>query len=128
MKKLILPLTSTIATEIASTDATEAVHGSLYAIEYRPNDIDTNADLTVICTGYEGSANTLLVKANAGTSNLWFYPRESVHAVANGAALARDNGGDGTCPLVHGIINASIAESGGTTVRTGTVIIYWEPL
>jgi hypothetical protein len=84
--------------------------------------------LTVICTGYAAAANTLLVKANAGTSDAWFYPRELEHAVADGAALTGTSGGDRTSPIVHGIVNAAIAQAGATTIRTGTVVIYWEPL
>lgn len=128
MKELILPLTSVVATQAASTDATEAIHGTIYAVEYRPGTMDTNADLTIICTGHAASANTLLVKANAGTSAVWYYPRELMHAVADGAALTGTSGGDRTCPLAHGIVNAAIASAGATTVRTGTVVIYWEPL
>ena len=128
MREMILPLTSVIATEAASTDATAAVHGRLYAIEYRPNDIDTNADLTVTCVGYSGAEITLLVKANAGTSDCWFYPRDIMHAVSNAAALTATSGGDRTQPLMQGIVKAAIASSGAVTVRTGTVVIYWEPL
>jgi len=128
MKEIILPLTSVVATQAASTTAPSAIHGTLYAIEYRPGTMDTLADLTVTCVGYAGASRTLLVKANAGTSDLWFYPRDLVQAVANGADLTGDNGGDRDCPIVQGLVTAAIAQAGATTVRTGTAIIYWEPI
>jgi hypothetical protein len=128
MKELILPLTTVIATQAATTDATEAVLGKLYAIEYRPNTIDTNAHLTVTCLGVDGVSKALLFKEHPGTSNLWFYPREAMQAVLNGADLTATSGGDCAQPILEGIPRAVIASGGATTVRTGTVIIYWEML
>ena len=127
MKELILPLTSVVATQTATTSATEAVLGTLYAVEYRPNDIDTNADIALTCEGLDGS-KPLLTLANAGTSNIWLYPRDLVHAVSNAAALTGTAGGDRVQPIMQGIPKAVVTSCGTVTVRTGTIIIYWEPL
>jgi len=128
MKELIIPFESVILTEAAAADATESVVGRLYCIEYRPNDVDTNADLTVTCVGAGAVSKTLLVKANAGTSDCWFYPRDIEHAVSNGAALTATAGGDRECPILQGVVHVAVAACGATTIRYGTIIIYWEPL
>ena len=126
MKKLIIPFESVIATQAASANATESVIGKCYAIEYRPGTTDTGATVTVTCVEYGAVSKPLLTKATAGTSNAWFYPRDLVHAVADGAALTGTSGGDRVCPLLHGVVNVAIASAGTTTIRYGTVIIYYE--
>jgi hypothetical protein len=128
MKELIIPFSSVILTEAAAADATESVIGRLYAIEYRPNDVDTDADLTVTCVGAGAVSKPLLTLANAGTSNVWLYPRDVEQAVSNGADLTATSGGDRECPLLQGVVHVAVASCGGTTIRTGTVIIYWEQL
>jgi len=127
MKELIMPLASVIATETATTSATEALLGVLYAVEYRPNDIDTNADIALTCEGSSGS-KPLLTKANGGTANAWFYPRDLVNAVADGAALTGLVGGDRLPIILQGKPKAVVTSTGAVSIRTGTIIIYWEPL
>jgi len=128
VNELILPLTTVVATQAATTDATEAVVGTVYAIEYRPGTIATGATLTVTCIGLDGAEKPLLTKASAGTADSWYYPRDLVHAVADAVALTGTAGGDRACPILQGKIRAVIASGGTVTVRTGTVVIYWEPL
>lgn len=120
MKRQLLSITTD-----GSGDATvngSVILGKLFAIEYRPGTIDTGATVTVTCEA--DSSKPLLTKATAGTSNLWFYPRDLAHAVTNGAALTGTAGGDRVMPILHGVPRVVIA-SGGDTL-TGSVIIYYE--
>ena len=120
MKDMILT-----ATNLAATVSGEyAICGKLYAIAYLPDTIATDATITVTCDGPFGASKPLLTKASPGTANVWFYPRDLVHAVADGAALTGTAGGDRTCPLLAGVPKLVVA-SGGTTF-TGRVILYYE--
>jgi len=98
-----------------------AVLGKLFAIEYRPGTIDTGATVTITCEA--DASKPLLTLTTAGTSNVWFYPRDVEHAVANGAALTGLAGGDRAMPILCGAPKVVIA-SGGNTM-TGSVIIYY---
>ena len=59
------------------------LNGFLIALKYTPGTLATGADLTI--TG-ESSGIPILVKANAGTSPVFFYPRAFPNAVGDGAA------------------------------------------
>lgn len=107
----------------SASDVQEPILGELYAIKYVPTSIDTGATVTVTCEG-DGFSKPLLTKATAGTSTLLFYPRDLVHAVADGAALTGTSGGDRTEPLLAGQIKVVIASGG--SVKTGSVVIYYE--
>jgi len=124
MKQVILKLTTGAADGAASTEAAEVVIGKLYAILYVPGNIDTGATLTVTCTDFQSAAKPLLTKASAGTSNAWFYPRDIVHAVADGAALTGTAGGDRALPILNGRPKAVIAS--GDNSKTGYCILYYE--
>ena len=128
MKELIIPLTSVVSTQAAQSDAEESVVGKVYAIEYRPGTMATGADLTITCIGLDGATKPVLSLSNAGTSNIWIYPRDLVHAVLNAAALTGTSGGDRCAPLLQGKVRVDVAQCGATTIRYGTVIVYWEPL
>ena len=124
MKELFLKLSTGAADGAASSTAPTAILGKLYAIEYQPGTIATGATLTVICTGANGAAKPLLTKASAGTSNVWYYPRDLVNAVADGAELTGTSGGDRACPVLSGLVNAAIASGGNSKV--GYIEIYYE--
>jgi hypothetical protein len=98
-----------------------AILAKLFAVEYHPGTIDTGATVTVTCEG--DASKALLTKTTAGTSNLLFYPRDLVHAVADGAALTGTAGGDRAMPIMNGRIKVVIA-SGGDTL-SGTVIVHY---
>ncbi len=100
----------------------QVASGKLYAIEYQPGDIATGATLTVTCVGV--GTKPLLTKASAGTAIVWFYPRDLVNAVADGAALTGTAGGDRTCPILSGVITVTVASGGNAT--SGKVIAYYE--
>lgn len=124
MKRQLIVLGPTSSGGAFTSDRTDAhaVLGKLYALEYRPGTLDTGATVTVTCES--DSSKPLLTKASAGTSNLWFYPRDLQHAVADGAALTGTAGGDRTMPILNGYIKVVIA-SGGNTL-TGSMIVYFE--
>lgn len=100
-----------------------SILGKLKAIKYKPGTIDTGATVTVTCVG-DGDAKPLLTKASAGTSTLWFYPRDIVHAVADGAVLTGTSGGDRAEVLLDGQIKVVIASGG--SVKLGSVTVYYE--
>jgi hypothetical protein len=99
-----------------------AIIGKLVAIEYRPGTIATGATLTVTCEG--DTSKPLLIKAAAGTSNVVFYPRDIVHAVADGSALTGTAGGDRGQPIMNGAPKVVISAGGNGGV--GSVIVYYE--
>jgi len=121
MRKIILK-----ATTDGSGDATvnhpSNVMGKLYAILYKPGTIATGATITVTCQGV--FAKPLLKKASAGTADTLYYPRDLVHAVADGAALTGTAGGDRAKPILAGVLKVVIASGGDT--KTGKVIFYYE--
>jgi hypothetical protein len=127
MKRQLFPITTnasgdaTVYAEGASSPA-QAVLGKLYAIEYRPGTIATGATVTVTCES--GSSKPLLTKSSAGTSNSWYYPRDLVHAVLDGAALTGTSGGDRALPVLNGSIKVVIASGGNAA--SGSLIAYFE--
>ena len=124
MKDIPLALNTHVSAGTATTLAPTGVLGELYAILYIPGTIDTGATVTITCIGIDGSEKPLLTKASAGTSNVWFYPRDLVNAVADGAALTGTAGGDRTCPILAGVVKAAIASGGNS--KAGKVVIYYE--
>lgn len=109
-------VTTTIVTN-GSGDATvylgSKIRGYLVALKYSPGTLDTGADLVI--TG-ETSGVPILTKSNAGTSDVWYYPRALPNAIADGAA--------GTIPhefvaLVNERIKVVMAQGGDT--KTGTI-------
>lgn len=61
------------------------LNGFLVALKYTPGTIATGADLTI--TG-DSSGIPIMTKADAGTSNVFYYPRALLNAVADGAAAS----------------------------------------
>lgn len=120
MKKQTITVT-TIADGSGSAVG-HTVFGELCAVEYRPGTLATGATIVLTCEG--AGSKPLLTKANAGTAVAWFYPRDLVHAVADGAALTGTSGGDRTEPILAGVLK--IAVTSGGNVKTGNVIFYYE--
>lgn len=121
MKHIVLTAT-TNADGDATVNGTLSILGKLYAILYKPGTIATGATITVTCQGV--FAKPLLTKASAGTSDVLFYPRDLVHAVADGAALTGTAGGDRCLPLLNGVPRLVVASGGN--VSTGSIILYYE--
>lgn len=128
MKHQRLPYTTstaggaTVYAEGASSP-NSAVDAKLYAVLYKPGTTDTGATVTLTCEA-DGVSKPLLTKTTAGTSNVWFYPRDLLHGVADGAALTGTAGGDRACPIVSGAFKLVIASGG--SVKTGSVTVYYE--
>jgi hypothetical protein len=108
----------------STTTAKASIIGELCAIKYAPGTIDTGATITVTCVSGDGSIKPMLTKASAGTSTLWFYPRDLVHAVADGAALTGTSGGDRTEPILDGQVKIVVASGGNGGI--GSVTVYYE--
>lgn len=109
MRRIAVSLTTD--TSGAGTMYSEAVHGKLYAVKYKPGSLDTNADITITCED-DGDSKPILTLANAGTSALWKYPRDLVHD-NSGTALTGTSGGDRDRPICHGRFKIVVAEGGG---------------
>jgi len=122
MKSVNLKIT-TNGSGAATVTAPTAITGRLFAIEYRPGTIATGATITVTCEGL--ASKPLLTKANAGTADSWYYPRDIVHAVADGAALTGTSGGDRERPLLDGRPQVVVA-SGGATASGQLEVFYSE--
>ena len=121
MRSITLKLVTHASTGAATVSGERSIFGRLYAVEYRPGTIDTGATVTITCEG-KGS-KPLLAKANAGTANSWYYPRDLVHAVSDGAALTGTSGGDREMPILDGIPKVVIAS--GANSKTGYVTLYY---
>ena len=120
MQKQILSYTTSAGG--AATVTGNVAFGKLFAVEYQPGSTDTGATITLTCEG--DASKPLLTKATAETSNSWYYPRDLVHAVADGAALTGTAGGDRTCPILSGALKWVVASGGNA--KSGKVIAYYE--
>ena len=119
MRRQILSVTTNGTGDGTTTGA--AVLGKLFAIEYRPGTLDTDAVVTITCES--DTSKALLTLTSPGTSDLWRYPRDLVHAVADGAALTGTAGGDRAMPVLNGALKVLVAAGGDTL--TGSVVIYY---
>ena len=122
MRKMVFAIT-TNGTGDATVSGERSTIGKLYAVEYQPGTIATGATVTITSEN-GGYSKPLLTKASAGTAATMFYPRELVHAVADGAALTGTSGGDRCEPLLSGVPKVVIASGGATA--SGKVILYFE--
>lgn len=120
MKKISLSWT-TAGGGGATTISARAIYGALYAVEYRPGTTATGATVTLTCVG--DATKPLLTKANAGTANLFIYPRDLLQD-NDGVDLTGAAGGDRGLPLVAGYPKVVIASGGGTKI--GTIVLYYE--
>lgn len=92
-------------------------NGFLVALKYTPGTLDTGADLTI--TG-EDSGIPIMTKANAGTSNVFYYPRALVNQVADGAAGAS---GTERIPIRDERIKVVVAQGGNATAGSIEAIL-----
>lgn len=88
-------------------------NGFLVALKYTPGTIETGATLTI--TG-ESSGIPILTKANAGTSNVFYYPRALNNAVADGA-----EGSAGTEVIPIKDERIKVVVSSGGNAKTGSI-------
>ena len=121
MKREVLLIT-TDAAGAATVNGTRNILGKLFAILYMPGTIATGATVTVTSQGV--SARALLTKANAGTADTVYYPRDLVHGVADGVALTGTAGGDRALPLIIGTLRVVVASGGNVT--SGSLVVVYE--
>jgi len=103
-----------------SKEATEAVLGRLYAVQWIDGDFADGVDAVVSTINHE-AAKTLLTLTNANTDAL-YYPRDLMHTEA-GAALTGTQGGDRALPLLAGRPKLAVTSGGG--VKTGGAILFY---
>ncbi len=123
MRKLTLSVTTGASSGAGDTTSGQDVLGKLYAILYKPGNIDTGATVTVTCEG-PLAAKALLTKASAGTADTLYYPRDLVHKVEDGAALTGTAGSDRALPLLVGKIKFAVAS--GANSKTGSIVVFYE--
>lgn len=92
------------------------IRGRIVALKYAPGTIDTGGDLTI--TG-ETSAIPILTKANAGTSDVWFFPVAAANKVADGAASSLT---EVPVWLYNERVKVVVAQGGDT--KTGTMTLW----
>jgi len=118
---MIKYVSTTIVTDAAG-DATVYVGGALrgrvIAIKYAPGTIATGADLTI---SGEITGVPILVKANAGTSTVWFYPVAQLNLNTDGSAIDYNHM---YINLVDERVKVVVAQGGDT--KTGTITVFYE--
>ena len=111
---------STTITTDGSGDATvylgSKLTGRVHAIKYEPGDIATGGDLTI--TG-ETTEVPILVKTDAGTSDVWYYPKVIPNKNTDGSAFT-DVAAD--IHVLKERIKVVVAQGGDT--KTGTITVY----
>ena len=117
----ILTDSSGNATVYLTHSINRAPNGFLVAIKYTPGTLDTGADLTI--TG-EDSGIPILTKANAGTSNVFYYPRALLNAVADGAASTNPSE---FIPIENERIKVVIAQGGNAGAGSIKAILINNP-
>ena len=117
----IVPDASGNATVYLAHSINRKPNGFLVLLKYTPGTLDTGADLTI--TG-EDSGIPILTKANAGTSNVFFYPRALVNQVADGAA-----GASGTeyIPIRDERIKIVVAQGGNVGSGSIEAVLLTDP-
>ena len=120
MKKISFSWTAAVGGG-ATVQGTQAIYGALYAVEYRPGDTATGATVTLTCVG--DATKALLTKANAGTANVFFYPRDLLQGL-DGSDLTGSAGGDRGLPLLAGRPKVVIASGGNA--KSGSIVLYYE--
>ena len=116
---MITSITATITTN-ASGAATvylgHRIYGTIEAIKYVPGTLDTGAGLTF--TG-EDTEVPVLVKAGAGTSTVWFYPRVLANKNTDGAAAT-----DALVAIRLFKERLKLVVASGGNAVTGTVTVF----
>ncbi len=97
------------------------LNGFLVCIKYTPGTIATGADLTI--TG-EDSGIPILTKTDAGTSNVFYYPRALLNAVADGAAATNASE---FIPIKDERIKVVVAQGGNVASGSIEVILINQP-
>ena len=123
MNEMVLDIL--ITSTACTVDGSSSILGKLYAVEYQFGNLPATADLTLTCVEPGAVAKPLLTVVDAPAANAWYYPRDLVHGVADGVALAGTSGGDRALPILAGVPHLVVAD-GGADNKYGKIILYWE--
>lgn len=96
-------------------------NGFLVALKYTPGTLATGADLTI--TG-ETSGIPILTITNAGTSNVFYYPRALLNAVADGTASSTSSE---FIPIKDERIKVVVAQGGNAGAGSIEAILINQP-
>ena len=94
------------------------LRGNLVALIYRPGTIATGGDLVITL---ETSAIPVLTVTNAGTSDVFYYPRAIPNKVADASAFTDVAV---LIPMVEERIKVVVAQGGAT--KTGSIEAIWD--
>jgi len=97
------------------------LNGFLICLKYAPGTIATGADLTI--TG-ETSGIPIMSKTDAGTSNVFYYPRALLNAVADGAASTNSSE---FIPIKNERIKVIVAQGGNGGVGSIEATVVTNP-
>ena len=116
----MLHAASTTITTDGAGDATayigSVLTGRVHAIKYEPGDIYFRGDLTI--TG-ETTGVPILVQEDAGSADVWYYPRAVPNSHADGSAFT-DIAAD--IHVLRERIKVVLGDGGDTA--TGTITVY----
>lgn len=101
--------------------ANNGLNGFLVCLKYTPGTLATGTDLVI--TG-ETSGIPILTITNAGTSNVFWYPRALLNAVANGAAATNPSE---FIPIKNERIKVVVAQGGNGGVGSIEAIMITNP-
>lgn len=96
-------------------------NGFLIVLKYTPGTLDTGADLTI--TG-ETSGIPVITVTNAGTSNVFYYPRALLNQVADAAAASS---GSELIPIKDERIKVVVAQGGNAGAGSIEAILMVNP-
>lgn len=97
------------------------LNGFISVIKYTPGTIDTGADLVI--TG-ESNGIPILTITNAGTSDVFYYPRALANAVADAAAATASSE---YIPIKDDRIKVVVAQGGAAKTGQIEVILVADP-
>jgi len=101
--------------------ANNGLNGFLVCLKYTPGTLATGTDLVI--TG-ETSGIPILTITNAGTSNVFWYPRALLNAVADGAAATNPSE---FIPIKNERIKVAVAQGGSGGVGSIEAIMITNP-
>jgi len=93
------------------------IRGHLLSIIYRPGTIATGGDLVITL---ETALTPVLTVTNAGTADVYYYPRAPANAVADAVAVTDSAE---MIPMVDERIKVVVAQGGAT--KTGSIEVIW---
>jgi len=121
------PQTQTVAIVTAAdgsaTVYSEAFRGTIRHLRYVPGTIETGAGLTITL---DTSGIEVLIKANAGTSNVTYNPQLKVTQQEDGADALFSTGNEVRTPISCANERVKIVVASGGNVKTGSMIIVWD--